>query len=607
MAATAGCEQVDVADRDDRRHEHLPADGLFVMIGAQPRTDWLPGRGGTGPVGVRAHRRRRGADGRWTAGAARRSPTRPPCPGCSRSVTCAPGRSSGSRRRSARGRSSCRRCTSPPLARPRRGGGRKRRPTPWLPARQASRRPAARCIEPPAALLGLASCGSPTARHAVAAHPTHFWLVLGAALLSALHAYGTGAAAMRRRRRARHATSRSRSCPPPASSACTPWRRPHVLLDTPNAGFNVATPVGIAIGSVFAAASVREVDVGRAAARCGGALEVVRRSPCSCHDGLGRSSRCSSSRRCRPAPRPGAAVRPPWPRRGAPPILLRVGAVTVRAASGGGAAVADAAAMASAFVLLAEAMVADHRRPELGAVAGGSGTCCMLAAFVLVALGAQLQWREERFADLYLDDTVSGDREMSILFADLQGFTTFSERHDAEEVTAMLNTYFQVAIPPVVQATRRRDRPDHRRRPHGHVQPARRPAGPRRPGRERRAGPAGGHRRRWRRSTPAGRGSGSGSTAAPVAGQPARQRRRTYPHRHRRHRQRGVADRGPGAGRAAWRSGRRPARCCPELSRVRSAPSSSREGRSRFEGFRLVSPTGRLSRRPGRRTARRTG
>ena len=97
----------------------------------------------------------------------------------------------------------------------------------------------------------------------------------------------------------------------------------------------------------------------------------------------------------------------------------------------------------------------------------------MLTAFALVAWGAQQQWREERFAGLYLDQTRSGTREMSILFADLQGFTTFSEGHEPGEVTAMLNTYFEVAIPPVVEALRRRHRPDHRRRDHGHVQPSR--------------------------------------------------------------------------------------------------------------------------------------
>src|SRR3954454_5892504 len=75
----------------------------------------------------------------------------------------------------------------------------------------------------------------------------------------------------------------------------------------------------------------------------------------------------------------------------------------------------------------------------------------LLAAFTLVALGARSSWREERFADLYLPGTAAGNRDMSVLFADLQGFTTYSEAHRPEEVTAMLNEYFAVAVPAVVQ------------------------------------------------------------------------------------------------------------------------------------------------------------
>jgi class 3 adenylate cyclase len=105
----------------------------------------------------------------------------------------------------------------------------------------------------------------------------------------------------------------------------------------------------------------------------------------------------------------------------------------------------------------------------------------MLAAFVLVAWGAHQSWHEERFADLYSDDTMAGRREMTILFADLKGFTTFSESHGPAQVTDMLNTYFTVAIPAVakrhggqvdriigdalmVTFNRRGDQPDHARR-----------------------------------------------------------------------------------------------------------------------------------------------
>ena len=38
---------------------------------------------------------------------------------------------------------------------------------------------------------------------------------------------------------------------------------------------------------------------------------------------------------------------------------------------------------------------------------------------------------------------------MTVLFADLAGFTSYSEQHDPIEVAQMLNTYFDVAIPAV--------------------------------------------------------------------------------------------------------------------------------------------------------------
>jgi adenylate cyclase len=75
----------------------------------------------------------------------------------------------------------------------------------------------------------------------------------------------------------------------------------------------------------------------------------------------------------------------------------------------------------------------------------------MLVGFALVAWTAQRQWHEERFSDLYLDETASGAREISVLFADLEGVTRFSARRDPREVSEMLNTYFEVAIPPVVE------------------------------------------------------------------------------------------------------------------------------------------------------------
>ena len=64
---------------------------------------------------------------------------------------------------------------------------------------------------------------------------------------------------------------------------------------------------------------------------------------------------------------------------------------------------------------------------------------------------AHRQWHEERFSSLYRRDTAAVTRQVSVLFADLQGFTSFAERHDPHEVSAMLNAYFELVIPPIVR------------------------------------------------------------------------------------------------------------------------------------------------------------
>jgi class 3 adenylate cyclase len=106
--------------------------------------------------------------------------------------------------------------------------------------------------------------------------------------------------------------------------------------------------------------------------------------------------------------------------------------------------------MAAALVLLAEAMIAVTIAPNWR-FSWWEWHLLLLAAFVLVAWGAQQSWHEERFAGLYTEETVAGRRVMSILFADLKGFTSYSEGHTPAEVTEMLNEYFTVAIPAVVK------------------------------------------------------------------------------------------------------------------------------------------------------------
>ena len=86
-------------------------------------------------------------------------------------------------------------------------------------------------------------------------------------------------------------------------------------------------------------------------------------------------------------------------------------------------------AVPSALILLAESMVAIAFARNWH-LSWWEWHVLMLLAFGLVALSARASWREERFAELYLPQTSAGDREISVLFADLEGFTSFSETHD---------------------------------------------------------------------------------------------------------------------------------------------------------------------------------
>jgi class 3 adenylate cyclase len=306
-------------------------------------------------------------------------------------------------------------------------------------------------------------------------HPTHFWLVLVAALLSAVTAYGTGQAASRRGD-ARVLLVSLAFLSAASFLGLHALATPGVLLQTANPGFNLATPVGIAIGSLFAAASSGDVEGDRAvrAIRLGRRLRIVLLVALAAWT-------VASLLRLPPLDQG------PGPERASGPmVLLAVSATLLYAWS----AVAYLRlwrrrrlgglmplAMAAAFVLLGEAMVAISLASNWH-LSWWEWHVLMLLAFVLVAWGAQRQWHEERFSSLYLDETISGTREMSILFADLKGFTTFSEDHEPRQVTAMLNAYFDVAIPAVVRRhggevdriigdalmvtfNRRGDQPDH--------------------------------------------------------------------------------------------------------------------------------------------------
>ena len=104
----------------------------------------------------------------------------------------------------------------------------------------------------------------------------------------------------------------------------------------------------------------------------------------------------------------------------------------------------------------------------------------IVIAYLVVGFAARNEWRDERFRKLYLATTRERDQEVSVLFSDLAGFTTFSERSSPAEVAAMLKAYYEVA-------PRRSSRRASAARSRSssatgcrHVQHARRPARPRR-------------------------------------------------------------------------------------------------------------------------------
>lgn len=278
-------------------------------------------------------------------------------------------------------------------------------------------------------------------------HPAHFWIVLIAAALSTALAYATGTAA-RRRNDARVYLVSLAFLAAAGFLGLHALATPGVLLGSPNAGFALATPVGLLVAGVFAAISGLALPPERAAA-------VMRhaRSLRAGLVGLMLAWAVVSVSGLPPLDHPA-----PPERTSGPLVTLAVVAFALYAAAvvlylrlprhrGSATLVAS---MISAFVLLAEAQVAVAIGRSWHA-SWWEWHLLMLAAFALVAIAAHRQWHEERFAGLYLDQTAQDSRDVSVLFADLQGFTTFSEQHPPRVVTDMLNEYFTSAIPPVVE------------------------------------------------------------------------------------------------------------------------------------------------------------
>jgi class 3 adenylate cyclase len=272
-------------------------------------------------------------------------------------------------------------------------------------------------------------------------HPAHFWLVLTTALASVALGYAVSVAA-RRRRDGRLFLASLAFMSAAAFLGLHALATPGVLLGK-NAGFELATPVGLVIAAACAAASGLELSPQSS-------MRVIARTWLL----LGLL---------------GAAV-VAWgivSLAGLPPLdqpiaLEQLDGWQVSLAVAGCILYGIAAAgygrlyrrrhagvllaVCLAFVLLAEAMlvVIWARNWQLS---WWEWHLLMLTAFAAIALSARVEWHEERFSALYLDQTLAGARDVSILFADLQGYTSFTERTPPAEVAAMLGAYFDRLVP----------------------------------------------------------------------------------------------------------------------------------------------------------------
>ena len=207
--------------------------------------------------------------------------------------------------------------------------------------------------------------------------------------------------------------------------------------------------------------------------------------------------------------------------------------------------------------------------PACGSESPGRGRFCPACGFRMTGHG------EER-------------RVVTVLFADLVGFTTLAETLDPEQVKNLVDRCFERLVADIT-ALRRPGRQDHRRRDRGPVRRAGRPRGRRRAGRARRAAHAGDARRPGRRAVGAPRADAHRRQHRRGARRRAPGRRRLHGHGRRREHRQPPADRGR-AGRGARRRGhlRRPPHGSSATSRA--GWSRPRAGRSRSRRGSAIEP-----------------
>lgn len=274
-------------------------------------------------------------------------------------------------------------------------------------------------------------------------HPAHFWLVLGAALVAVVLGVAIGEAA-RRRRDARLLLLAFAFVSAAGFLGLHALATPGVLLSGPNAGFAVATPVGLVLAGVFAALSAVEWSPATS-----GALVRHGRPLLAALLGLMVVWGAVSLLEVGPL-----ADAPPSESSAEMALVAALGVLLFLLAGLGYLRLYRRRrerlvfAVAAGFALLAEALIVIVAAiPTSWQLSWWEWHVLMLLGFGFIAYAARREWHEERFSAIYLDETLAGAKEVSVLFADLEGFTPYSERHAPEDVAAMLNTYFGQIVP----------------------------------------------------------------------------------------------------------------------------------------------------------------
>jgi adenylate cyclase len=106
------------------------------------------------------------------------------------------------------------------------------------------------------------------------------------------------------------------------------------------------------------------------------------------------------------------------------------------------------ASVVACFVLLAEAMLGVATTGERSWHASWwEWHGLIVAAFLIIFFAARREWRDERFRTLYLSTTRERNLDVSVLFCDLAGYTTFTADQGPAEAAQMLAAYYSVAAP----------------------------------------------------------------------------------------------------------------------------------------------------------------